>query len=174
VSGVGTPNDAHALGQWLRHLREKAGDDTTGMSQAEAGAALNPPVEARSIRRWEREGDAPGGLTLLQLLDVYGVSLSEPPPRTARATSAEVRHLRESLERMALTIEALQSAVEMGGIGAAATAQAIDLLRRQRLGEPVPAEDLLRVAEALAGAIREHLALEEDLREAARAARSAP
>jgi transcriptional regulator with XRE-family HTH domain len=144
------------LGPWLREMREQAGFSLDALGER-VGRTRQQLIDYEKGRR------DPGGAVLLRILQALGARIEAPiePP--------DVRSVSDELIGMATVIDALRTAVEMQGIGAAATAQAIELLRRQRNGEPVPAEDLLRVAEGLAAAIREYEALAEDLRAASRA-----
>lgn len=147
------------LGPWLRKMRERAGFSQDALGER-VGRTRQQLIDYEKGRR------DPGGAVLMKILHELGARIEAPvaPP--------DVRSVSDDLVAMATVIEALKAAVEMHGIGAAATAQAIELLRRQRNGESVPPADLRRVADALAESIREHEALEEDLRAAATAAKT--
>lgn len=84
------PQDAEAVGNWLRELRTRA-----KLSQAAAGEAIG--VDASEIRRWENK-NAPGGVNLLRLLSAYGVKITPPPPEDVPgAVNAELRALRNQV-----------------------------------------------------------------------------
>lgn len=144
------------LGPWLRKMRKLSGLSLDALGER-VGRTRQQLIDYEKGRR------DPGGTALMQILHELGAKIDAPvePP--------QVSSVSDDLLNMATAIDALKAAVEMQGVGAAATAQGIEMLRRQRNGEPVPAEDLLRVADALDVAIREYEALAEDLRGASRA-----
>jgi transcriptional regulator with XRE-family HTH domain len=144
------------LGPWLRKMR-----DLSGLSLDALGERVGRTRQ--QLIDYEKGRRDPGGAVLMRILQELGARIEAPvePP--------DVKSVSDELIAMATVIDALKAAVEMQGIGAAATAQAIEMLRRQRNGEPVPAADLVRVADALGAAIREYEALAEDLRAASRA-----
>lgn len=146
------------LGPWLREMRERAGFSLDALGER-VGRTRQQLIDYEKGRR------DPGGAVLLRILQELGARIEAPiePP--------DVRSVSDELVSMAGIIDALRSAVEMQGVGAAAVAQAVELLRRQRNGEPVLPADLVRVADAVGVAIREYEALVEDLRVAARAVR---
>jgi transcriptional regulator with XRE-family HTH domain len=140
-------------------MRERAGYSQDALGER-VGRTRQQLIDYEKGRR------EPGGVVLLKILQELGARIDapvEPPP---------VASIGNELATMATTIDALRLAVELQGAGAAATAGAVDLIRRQRSGELVHPADLERVADALAAATREHEALLGDLREAARAART--
>jgi transcriptional regulator with XRE-family HTH domain len=93
MSPTKTPRTQSELGDWLRRLRTKS-----GLTQAEAGNAVG--VEARSIRRWENSGDVPGGITLIRLLEAYGVKIPGAPHTAPRAINAELAEIRTELQQL--------------------------------------------------------------------------
>lgn len=149
------------IGPWLREMRERAGFSLDALGER-VGRTRQQLIDYEKGRR-----DATGS-TLMRILTELGVRIEAPVAAPA------VGSIVDELERFKSTLDALRAAVESQGPGAAATAQAVELVRRQRNGEAVDPADLERVADAMAAARLEHEGLEGDLREAARAARSAP
>lgn len=147
------------LGPWLRDLRNKAGFSLDALGER-VGRTRQQLIDYEKGRR------DPGGAVLMRILQELGVEISAPvePPT--------VRSVTDELGSLATQVDALRSVLEHQGMGAAATAIATELLRRQRTGEPVAPEDLQRAADGLAAAIREHEELVADLRAALARART--
>lgn len=96
------------LGAWLKKLRNES-----KLSQPQAGQAIG--VSGREIRRWEN-GETPGGIILLRLLNTYDVRIDPAPPaEIPGAVNAELRALAEAVAR-ADRLEEISAKVEAQGV----------------------------------------------------------
>lgn len=74
------------------------------MSKRQAAQAMG--VDSRELRRWE-SGEVPGGLTLIQLLNTYGVLVTPAPPdQLPRSVNAELQKLRGDVHDRLVALEA--------------------------------------------------------------------
>lgn len=88
------PQDAAALRDWLRELK-----DESQLSFEQIGQSIGE--EARSVKRWLRASGnptLPSGDVILRLLSALGVTFQPSPPRQMKAVNEQIDQLRKWLE----------------------------------------------------------------------------
>jgi hypothetical protein len=92
------PHGAEELRDWLRSLKEDAGNP----SFAQIAAAIEE--DDRVVKRWmtvDATPSIPRGDALLRLLDYFGVKLTPPAPRdVALSLMGEIREVQETVRRL--------------------------------------------------------------------------
>lgn len=160
---------------WLEEAQK-----ATGLSNERIAPMV--PVGEKTWRQWKKHNRIPMRSVPSVAMRALGLQPSDVPGYEAGAQGSSpgqlsdaVSSLREFLDRALPVLEEQRATVlqlralllERDEAHPGQTAQAIELLRRHRTGQPVPADDLRRVADAVAAAIRDFAALEAELREAA-------
>src|SRR5258708_38401210 len=104
------------LGPWLREMRELAGFSLDALGER-VGRTRQQLIDYEKGRR------DPNGAVLMRILQELGARIEAPvePP--------DVRSVSDELASMATVIDARRVAVEMQGVGEAASAHGVELLR---------------------------------------------
>ncbi len=86
-----------ALAENLSQRRKQA-----GLTQSELGEKLN--YSDKSVSKWERGDGVPDVSVLVQLSDLYGVSVDDLLGRTPKKESEEPKHKHPVIHRVAVTL----------------------------------------------------------------------